>query len=125
MIEVPDIRPHLEFVRAPRFASTAAEVEALAMEICGGTWKMALASASLTRRRGKIGVKNAYRYQATEGWVKVSVDCDREGDDEADPEFSIAPDNQETPEDQECPGESLGGDCDDRRRPAARLVPWV
>ena len=112
VLEVPDVRPHLEFVRAPRFASTAAEVEALAMEVCGGTWKTALANAGLTRPRGKIGVTHAYRYQATEGWVKTSAGSgprDPEGiaeADEAEPEFSLAPDDQETPpEDQERPEE--------------------
>ena len=106
MIEVPDIKPHLEFVKAPRFASTATEVEALATEICGGTWKTALANAGLTRRRGKIGAVNAYRYQAAEGWVKVSTG-DREGDGEANPEFNITPDAPETPNDQERLGDAL------------------
>ena len=111
MLEVPDIRPHLEFVRAPRFASTAAEVEALAVEICGGAWKAALVNAGLTRRRGKIRTKHAYRYQAVEGWVKTRIgsgprDAEGMAEDEADPEFSPAPDDEESfPEDQECPVE--------------------
>jgi hypothetical protein len=100
VIEVPDIRPHLEFVRAPRFASTAVEVEALATEICGASWKTALADAGLTRRRGKIGVVHAYRYHAAKGYVKVK-NRSRERDGEANPEASIAPDASDTANDQE------------------------
>ena len=66
-----DLRPHLEFVSAPRFASTAADVEALALAICGETWRRSITNAKLARQRRQFEGRNEYFYHSPEGWVKL------------------------------------------------------
>jgi hypothetical protein len=95
-----DLRPHLEFVPAPRFASTAADVEALALAACGETWRTAITNAELVRQRRRFEDRNEYFYQSLEGWAKVpnaeplgTLETCADDEVEADDVFS-APDGE-------------------------------